>query len=63
MSQKLKIFFDEARQEFKKVNWPTFQETKRYTIFVIGLSLGIAIFLGVLDFVFLEILRKGVLGV
>ncbi|MBI5732980.1 preprotein translocase subunit SecE [Candidatus Jorgensenbacteria bacterium] len=60
MWQKIKVFFDDSRQEFKRVNWPTFQETKRYTIFVIVLSLGLALFLGLLDFLFLQILQQTV---
>ena len=55
MIQKIKLYLEESRQEFKKVNWPTVQETKRYTLFVIWLSLGVAVFLGLLDFIFLEI--------
>lgn len=36
----------------KKVTWPTRQDTIRYTLIVIGVSLGVAIFLGGLDFLF-----------
>lgn len=63
MIGKLKLFFEEARQEIKKVNWPSVQETKRYTLFVIGLSIGIAVFLGLLDFGFLQLLEKVVLKI
>lgn len=58
MIQKLKIFLQESRQELKKVNWPTKKETVKYTLFVIGLSLIIAAFLGLLDFIFARILSN-----
>ena len=51
------VFFKEAQQELKKVNWPTRKETARLTAFVVVLSLAIAAFLGVLDIIFLKILE------
>lgn len=42
----------------KKVNWPTRQETLRYTLLVIGVSFGIAVFLGGIDFIFTAVLNK-----
>jgi len=57
MFQKIKSFFAEARQEFKRINWPTLAETRRLTLIVIGLSLAIAIFLGFLDFIFTRLLN------
>ena len=50
-------FIKEARQEFKRVNWPSRKETVRYTIFIIGLSLALAAFLGFLDFIFVRVLE------
>ncbi len=43
--------------EMKKVTWPTKKETKIYTSLVIGISIGIAIFLGVIDYIFNSILK------
>lgn len=40
------------------MNWPSRQETARYTLFVVGFSVGAALFLGFLDFVFLQALEK-----
>lgn len=57
MTAKLKTYLDEARLEFKRVNWPSWELTVRYTGFVIGLSVALAVFLGILDFGFLEILK------
>ena len=48
-------------EEMKKVTWPTKKEAKNYTILVISISIGVALFLGALDYVFskaLEVLIK-----
>ncbi len=58
---KLTAFLKEVRLEMKKVNWPTRQETLRYTLIVIGVSLGVAFFLGALDFIFNTLLTKFIL--
>jgi preprotein translocase subunit SecE len=58
MIQKAKTFLQESRQELKKVNWPTKEETMRYTAFVIVFSLGVSIFLGLLDFGLLKALEQ-----
>lgn len=55
--KKINVFFQESKQELKKTNWPSREETVRYTIFVIVISLGFAIFLGLLDFIFLKALE------
>ena len=39
-------------EEMKKVTWPSKQETKNYTLLVVGISLAVAIFLGAVDYVF-----------
>ena len=39
-------------EEMKKVTWPTKKEAKNYTLLVIGISLGVAAFLGILDYAF-----------
>ncbi|MBI5222628.1 MAG: preprotein translocase subunit SecE [Candidatus Magasanikbacteria bacterium] len=49
---KLKTYLKESIAEMKKVVWPTKKQTTTYTLIVIGLSLGIAIFFGILDYVF-----------
>jgi preprotein translocase subunit SecE len=58
---RLTAFLKEVRLEMKKVNWPTRQETLRYTLIVIGVSLGVAFFLGALDFIFNTSLTKFIL--
>ena len=58
MISKVKLFLQESQQEFKKVNWPSSRETARLTAVVIGMSLGVAVFLGLLDFIFSTALQK-----
>ena len=58
MLQRIYSFLQESKQELKRVNWPTMPETIRMTSVVIGLSLGVAAFLGVLDFIFSAILQR-----
>lgn len=47
---KLVRYFIEAKTELEKVSWPSRQEVVRSTLLVIGLSIGMAVFLGALDF-------------
>ncbi len=56
--QKIIAFLKEVKLEIKKVNWPTKQETLKYILIVIGFSLGIAAFLGGLDFLFTLLLQR-----
>lgn len=43
-------YIKESRKELKKVAWPTRKETIRHTLIVIGVSLGVAVFLGLIDY-------------
>lgn len=54
-------FLQETRTEMRKVNWPTQKDAVRYTLFVLGFSAVMAILLGFLDFVYIEILRATIL--
>ena len=54
-------FLKEVRLEMKKINWPTRQETLRYTLIVIGMSVVVAIFLGGLDVIFRRLLESLIL--
>jgi len=55
---KLSEYLRGSIEEMKKVTWPTKKETKNYTLLVIGISIGMAIFLGLLDFIFNSGLEK-----
>ncbi|MEK7640538.1 MAG: preprotein translocase subunit SecE [Patescibacteria group bacterium] len=58
MFSKVQTFWQEARQEFIRVNWPTFSETMRLTMIVIVFSVAVAMLLGVLDTIFTFLLGK-----
>jgi len=58
---KIKTFFEEVWTEARKIDWPNRSETFRYTLIVIGISVAVAGFLGILDFVFMAILGKFIL--
>jgi len=49
---KLTSYIKESIAEMKKVTWPSKKETRNYTILVIGISIGVALFLGLLDYIF-----------
>ncbi|OHA00948.1 MAG: preprotein translocase subunit SecE [Candidatus Sungbacteria bacterium RIFCSPHIGHO2_02_FULL_47_11] len=59
--QRLTTYLKEVRIELKKVTWPTREETTRYTLTVIVVSIMVAIFLGGLDVVFQFVLNTFVL--
>ena len=61
MFDKIITFLKEVKLEIKKVNWPTRQQTTKYTLIVLGISVGVALFLGSLDFLFTTLLEKFVL--
>jgi len=49
---KLITYIKESISELKKVTWPTKKQTIIYTVVVIGMSIGIAVFFGILDYFF-----------
>ncbi len=49
---KLTEYIKSSIEEMKKVAWPSKKETQTYTAMVIGISLGVAVFLGALDYAF-----------
>jgi len=54
-------FLSEVRVELKKVTWPNRQETMNYTWAVIGISLGVVLFLGLADWIFQFLMNKFVI--
>ncbi len=57
MITRIRTFFKEVWTETKKVDWPSRQDTLRYTVLVIAISFVVASFLGFLDFIFFRIIR------
>lgn len=51
-------FLKEVRRELSKVSWPTKKQIIQYTLVVISISLAVAAFLGLLDFIFERILQR-----
>ena len=45
-------YLRETRGELRKVTWPTRQESQRLTAIVLGVTALMALFLGILDFIF-----------
>jgi len=44
-------YIKESQQELKKVVWPSKKEITQHTMLVIGISLGVAAFLGIVDYI------------
>jgi preprotein translocase subunit SecE len=48
---RLTQYIKESIAELKKVTWPTKRETTNYTVLVIGISLALAAFIGLADYI------------
>lgn len=48
-------YFKETRAELRKVTWPTREESKNLTMIIVAVTVAMAVFLGMLDFVFQEV--------
>jgi preprotein translocase subunit SecE len=48
--QRVVNYIKTSIQELKKVVWPTQKEVISHTLLVIGISLGLAAFLGIVDY-------------
>ena len=55
---KITEYFKEIRAELKHAVWPSRNQTVFYTIIVIVLSILVAYFLGIFDFIFSKGLEK-----
>ncbi|MGH7141175.1 MAG: preprotein translocase subunit SecE [Minisyncoccia bacterium] len=51
-------YLRQVRAEMRHVVWPTRQMTIVYTIVVIAISIGVAVYLGLLDYVFSLIIKR-----
>lgn len=50
--EKIINYFQSAWSEAKKVSWPTKKQTINYSLLVIGLSVGFALFYVAIDYIF-----------
>ncbi|MDD5341210.1 MAG: preprotein translocase subunit SecE [Patescibacteria group bacterium] len=48
---KISNYIRESIAELKKVTWPTRKQTVNYTLLIIGISLGLALFIGIVDYI------------
>jgi preprotein translocase subunit SecE len=55
---KITEYFKETKTELKHVIWPSRSQTLYYTLIVIILSVVIAYYLGIFDFIFSQGLQK-----
>jgi len=55
---KITEYFKNIKGELKHVNWPTRKQATTYTILVITVSILVAYFFGLFDFIFSEGLEK-----
>jgi preprotein translocase subunit SecE len=53
-------YFRETRAELRKVTWPTQEETKNLTGIIVAVTLAMAIFLGLLDYIF-QLVAAGII--
>ena len=54
-------YFKETRAELRKVVWPTREETKNLTLIIVSVTVAMAMFLGLLDYIF-QIVAAGVIS-
>ena len=55
---KITEYLKETKAELKHVNWPSRKQTIYYTLIVVALSVVVAYFLGIFDFIFSKGLEK-----
>jgi len=51
-------YIKETKGELKHVSWPTKKQTTMFTILVIAISVIVAAYLGLLDYIFTTVLGK-----
>jgi len=54
-------YFKETRAELRKVSWPTREETRILTTIIVIVTVTMAIFLGLLDYLF-QIVAAGIIA-
>lgn len=51
-------YVKETRVEVKHVSWPTRSQAIGYTVIVIGISVALALYLGLFDYIFTTLLKR-----
>ena len=51
LTEKTAQYLQGAYKELKNITWPSQKEIKQHTMLVIGISLGVALFLGLTDYI------------
>jgi preprotein translocase subunit SecE len=54
----LRRYFRESRIELRKVTWPSREQTVNLTIVVVVVCIALALFLGGIDYVFVQLITK-----
>ena len=62
MFKRARLFFEDVKTEFKRVQWPTREATIRSTSVVLSVSLVIAVYLGIADQILANIMRVIITG-
>ena len=62
MFKRARLFFEDVKTEFKRVQWPTREATVRSTSVVLSVSLVIAVYLGIADQILANIMRVIITG-
>jgi preprotein translocase subunit SecE len=57
MFKKLNNYIKNSIKELKRVSWPTKNQAIKNTFLVVGISLGVAAFLGIIDFFLTQVLQ------
>jgi preprotein translocase subunit SecE len=47
-------YFQETRAELRKVSWPTREEARNLTLIIVAVTIAMAVFLGLFDYLFQE---------
>jgi len=58
ITQKVNVFFKEVWVELRRVSWLSRKDVIRYTLIVLAVTIIVSAFLGGLDFIFTEIIKK-----
>jgi preprotein translocase subunit SecE len=57
MFKRIRQFLEDVRSEFKRIQWPTREATIKSTYVVLGVTITISIFLGIVDLGLSELMQ------